>query len=521
LAGLGIAKHEPVVGNSMSGSRSSALHVLRSMSLIGGATVGSIIIGLIRMKVFALLIGPSGIGLLGLLAAVQATAAALAGMGTASSGVRYLTTSMADPDPEVERKARWSFWALTLLLAVIGGLSVWLFRIPIALLGTGSVADAPAIGGLSLAVAFSVIAGAQLAILQAHRQIGDLARVQVIGALLGTIGGVAIISTVGASGIVPALVMVPLGTMCVALLMGKNVPPVQGIRPRPATLSASWRMLLSLGAVMMVSGFVGMATQIAVRSRVVQNLGLEAAGLYQAGWTISVTNIGLVLTAMAADYFPRLSSVAGDPDAERALVNQQLHIALLIFAPLLIGLTALAPLVLHVLYSSRFEDAAEFLRWQLLGDIFKLGGWTLGYVMIARNDKFTFLAVEIGFAVIFLGMVWMLTSQLGLVGAGVGYAIAYLCYFITSVITCGIKYDVSLIKSNLFEVMLISVICITLIIISRYSEISVLVLGVIIAFLFSIICLHKIANIASGNQKYSLLAQRLLRWIKIRSPRLR
>ena len=424
------------------------------------------------MKAFALLIGPAGIGLLGLLAAVQATTAALAGMGTASSGVRYLTAGITDREPGQEREARWNYWALTLLLAVLGGIGVWLFRIPIARLGTGRVEDASAIGWLSLAVAFSIVAGAQLAILQAHRQIADIAQVQVGGALLGMIGGVSVVSAMGMAGVVPALVMVPLGTMIVALGRGRGVPPMAWLRPVPATLGASWRMLLALGAIMMVSGFIGMATQIAVRSIVVGRLGLDAAGLYQAGWTISVTNIGLVLTAMAADYFPRLSAVAGDPLAERELVNQQLHVGLLICAPLVTGLIAFAPLALHILYSAKFEGAAGFLRWQMLGDIFKLGGWALGYVMIARNDKFVFLAVEASFAAIYLPVTLMFTAVAGLDVVGVGYTLAHIVYFTIGVAVCARRYGVTLDRGNVSRIAILAVICAGLIALGQISVIS-------------------------------------------------
>lgn len=43
---------------------------------------------------------------------------------------------------------------------------------------------------------------------------------------------------------------------------------------------------------------------------VVRSLGLDAAGLFQAAATLSTLYIGVILTAMGADFYPRLTAVA-------------------------------------------------------------------------------------------------------------------------------------------------------------------------------------------------------------------
>jgi len=497
----------------VSSDRSSYRQILRATSVIGGATAGSILIGLVRMKVFAMMIGPAGIGLLGLLAAIQTTATAVAGMGTASSGVRYLTVDTTDP--EREQDARWTFWALTLLLAALGMVGVWLFRLPIAQLASGRIDDAGAIGWLSVSVALSVIAGAHLSVLQAHRQIADIARVQIGGALLGAVGGIVVVMAAGSAGIVPALIMVPLGTVVVAMAFGRGVPGIRLLRRVPSSLQSGWRLLLSLGVAMMVSNLIGMAVQIAVRALVVRDLGLDAAGLYQAGWTISVTNIGLVLTAMSADYFPRLSAVARDPLREGDMVNQQLHVGLLICAPLIVGMTALAPLALHVLYSSRFEAAADFLRWQLLGDIFKMGGWALGFVMVARNDKIVFMLVEASFAVVYLAVTMICTAAAGLEVVGVAYALAYAVYFSISAMVCIKRYRIVLDRGNIVWMAALATTCATLIVLGHLSWVLVAVPGVMAAAGIALVSVYRLAALSNESGAISP-AQRLARNVAAR-----
>ena len=47
--------------------QSSHKQILRSSFIIGGASVINILVGLLRMKVVAVLLGPAGVGLIGIL----------------------------------------------------------------------------------------------------------------------------------------------------------------------------------------------------------------------------------------------------------------------------------------------------------------------------------------------------------------------------------------------------------------------------------------------------------------------
>ncbi|NBY36084.1 MAG: hypothetical protein EBQ59_01305 [Verrucomicrobia bacterium] len=67
--------------------------ILRSSALMGGAQVVTLGIGFVRTKIVALLIGPSGVGLVGVLTAFNGNITALAGWGLGTSGVRTIAGS--------------------------------------------------------------------------------------------------------------------------------------------------------------------------------------------------------------------------------------------------------------------------------------------------------------------------------------------------------------------------------------------------------------------------------------------
>jgi PST family polysaccharide transporter len=137
------------------------------------------------------------------------------------------------------------------------------------------------------------------------------------------------------------------------------------------------------------------------------------------------------------------------------LVNQQLHAALLLATPVLLGMSALAPLVLYLLYSPDFTPAAGLLRWQLSGELLKLPGWALSFLLLARADKGRYLIVESAFAVAYVGLVAALLPRLGLTGVGIAYAAGYLTYSAVLVWVCARWHSASLSRENGVHVALV------------------------------------------------------------------
>ena len=110
-----------------------------------------------------------------------------------------------------------------------------------------------------------------------------------------------------------------------------------------------------------------MGAAYAVRAMVLQWDGAEAAGYYQAAWTVGGLYVGTILQAMGADFYPRLTGAAHDHALMNRLVNEQTQVGLLLAAPGVIATLAFAPLAILVLYSSEFGEATEVLRWICLG----------------------------------------------------------------------------------------------------------------------------------------------------------
>lgn len=407
---------------------SSHREILHSSSIIGGAAVINIAIGLLRTKVAALLLGPAGIGQIGLLNQLVTTAASMAALGFGSVGIRQVAEAHSRNDPTAVATARRALFWGTLLLALLGSLLFWALRVPIATLVLGDPGQSGAVGWLALGVGLTVACGSQSALLTGLRRVGDLARLNVGAATLSAVLGVAALWVWGENGILAFVVVAPLAMLALGHMYVARLPKV-GVVPTPLPqLAAQWRTLVRLGIAFMGASLVVHIGQLLVRSIVQRELGAEALGHFQAAWTLSMTYIGFVLAAMATDYYPRLSAAIHDRGAANRMINEQTEVALLLAGPVLLAMLALAPWVVRLLYSAQFAEAADILRWQVLGDVLKVASWPLGFVLVAAGAGRTYLLSE-GFTVgLFVLLVWLGLPWLGVQVTGLAFALMYFAY---------------------------------------------------------------------------------------------
>jgi len=400
--------------------------ILRSSSIIGGASLINILVGLARNKVAALLLGPSGLGLIGLLQSVMGTASAVSALGFATVGTRQIAEAAGREDIAGVASARRALFWGTLLLAIAGGTLLWAMRATVASI----VLDDPSLTGvtgwLGLGVALAVASGSQSALLNGLRKLGDLARLSVGSAVLASTLGIVVLWLWGADGIVAFVLAVPLATFVVGHWYVAKLPKSSNQRIPFRAIAGEWRAMVRIGTAFMVAGVVATAGQLLVRTFIQRGLGGDALGQFQAAWMIAMTYMGFVLGAMGTDFLPRLSASIHDHEAVNRLVNEQSEVAMLLAGPVIVGMVALAPWVVELLYSDRFGDAVAVLRWQTLGDVFKIASWPLGFIIIAAGDGIVFMLTESLTITFFAALVWIGLPMIGVQATGAAFLGMYL-----------------------------------------------------------------------------------------------
>ena len=410
--------------------------IFRSSAITGGSSVINMVIKIVKVKVLAVLLGPAGIGLMGLYDNIMVMASTLAGCGMGISGVRQLAAS-AD-EAETLSIVRRALWLGNLMLGIAGMAILWLLREPVARWVFGDSAHASEVGWLGVGLLLTLLAGSQAAVLQGLRRIVDLAKSSIISALVGASVGILAVYLLGKDGVLWFVLTAPAVNILVVSYYTARLPHPQ-IPYDLAMIQQQWLVMLKLGIPLMSAGLIMLITQLAARSIILRELGLEASGYFQAAWAISMTYVGFVMNAMAMDYFPRLTTALSDHERARKLVNEQAEMALLLAGPMLIAMITLAPWVIHLLYAQSFSPAVDILRWQVLGDILKVASWPIGIIFLATGRGGVLIGIQLIWSATYLGPLVLGIQEFGLVIAGVSFWVAFLIYYVVVAIVANKK----------------------------------------------------------------------------------
>ena len=275
--------------------------ILKSTTVVGGSQVIKIVLGIIRTKFLAVLLGPAGIGLMGLYTVVTGTIGAVTNMGMGSSGVRQIAEAVGTGDELKIARTIVTLRRASLVLGVLGMLVTIIFCVPISQLTFGSSEHSWPIALLSVTLFLGSVSVGQTALIQGMRRIADLASLSVLGGLLGTVISIPMIFFWGKEGIVPFLITVSAMTILPSWWFARKIPV--------ARIMLGWREtvreakgLLSLGLVFMATGLMTMAAMYLINILVVRRLGMDDVGLYQSASTLSNLYIGVILSAMGMDF---------------------------------------------------------------------------------------------------------------------------------------------------------------------------------------------------------------------------
>ena len=488
--------------------------VLKSSTLIGVSSLANVALGIVRTKVFALLLGPSGIGLLGLYNSVADLARSVAGLGVNSSGVRQIAEAVGTGDTQRIACTVTTLRRVALCFGALGSLLLLVFSKQVARVTFGDDRHAGAVALLSLAVLFGNVSAAQGALVQGMRRIADLARISVLGALYGTLFSIPIVYFFGERGLVPSLVCVAGMSILTSWWYARKIQ-VERVKLSVREIVRESSGLLKLGVVFMASSLMVMGSAYLVRIILLRQLGFEAAGYYQAAWALGGLYVGFILNSMGADFYPRLTAVASNNAECNRLVNEQAEVGLLLAGPGILGTLVFSPLVIALFYSGKFGPAVEILRWFCLGMLLRVASWPMGYILLAKGAAKVFFWTELVTNALQVGLVYAAVQAFGLVGAGIGffgmYVFYWLCIYLVVRRLSGFRWSSANRRLALALVPLITIVF------GAWYVLPALVvtgLGLIVTVLAGVYSLKTLCSLMPLS-RFPRLAQRLLRFCRL------
>ena len=423
-----------IVSNLMSeSSQRSYSRMLKATSTLAGAKVFTILISIIRTKIVALLLGPAGIGLVNLVGASTDFARVTFAFGLEGATARKVAAASSSNDPALLDHSYRVSARTSLFAGLLAGITLALVS---PLLGAKILGDVGkfwwfCFGAISLL--FTPLLGVQLAFMQGLRQSRALALCQIIASISGAVINLLLVWLLGVIGGVISVLPLAIISLMVHYAFLKSLRPSQLYEQIPVCLNDS-RNLLKLGSGFAINGiwlaasgwlnlfFIGRFYGVAE--------GAQQIGLYGAAATMSNLYIGILISAMATEFYPGLVEASKDRVALNGLLNQQTMLAMTIGVPATMAMVVFAPWILGLLYSQDFLPGTEIMRWMLAGMAIRFASCPLGYTLLAVGSTRMIVVSELAMGAATIVSSYFLLQVFGLVGLGISLATINLLYLI-------------------------------------------------------------------------------------------
>jgi len=400
---------------------SSYSHILKYTGIFGSVQGLNIMVGIIRNKLVAMILGPNGMGLVSIFNSTIKLLSDSTNFGIGMSGVKSISEKCDKGDSEGLRSAvlqirSWSmltaFFGMFLCVLLSPLLNDWTFN-----WGDHTLHFV----FLSPVVALMAITGGETAILKGCRQLKNLAKISIYYVLGALLTSVPIYYFFGESGIVPSLFVIALIQMLLTIACSYRLVPLR-ISFKKRSLEGGFSMI-RLGIAFVFAGIMGSGAEFVIKSFLNNTGSLNVVGLFNAGYMMTMTYVGMVFSAMETDYYPRLSAIQGTGKTLNDCVNKQIEVCLLLVSPLLVLLMTGLPILLPLLYSEKFLPVMGMVQISIFAMYMRAITLPISYISLGKGDSTSYLLMEACFDIAIVLLIILGYRLCGLTGIGVGITI--------------------------------------------------------------------------------------------------
>jgi O-antigen/teichoic acid export membrane protein len=391
------------------------------------ATVIRMLTGFVSVKVVAAVIGPVGVALLGQLNNFAQIMLSISNGGI-NAGITKYTSEYADTEKDYILFLGTGFW-LTVVLSIVTSL---------VLIGGAGYFSETILHDIQYKSVFDVFGVTILlyalnalltAVINGFKEYKKYVIANIVGSLVGMVFAVILSIRFGIYG---ALISTVTFQSIVFFITLGIVAKSYWFKWRSFLLKFNKAVVVKLShysLMAIVSAVTVPAGQIIVRNFITSDRSITDAGLWEGINRISSMYLMVITASLGVYFLPKLSELKLKKDIRNEIFSvYKMIIPFLLVTTFIIYIFRV--FIIHVLFTSAFTGMQNLFAFQLVGDILKIMGWVLGYLLLAKAMTKTYIIMEIVNFLLLIGISYFLVKIYGTVGATIAFAIVYLIYFI-------------------------------------------------------------------------------------------
>ena len=397
-------------------------NIFKTTFLFGFVQVFRAVIGIVKNKLVAILIGPEGMGLLGIFNSTIQMIQTGAGLGINQSAVRDVAEAKGSGDNERVYRIVKVTNRVVLFTGLLGCLVTLILSHYLSVWTLGGTGYTFSYCILAIVVALNIINEGKQALLKGVRHLRALAYASMIGTVVGLVTAIPLYYFFGKDGIVPELLIASILALLVSQYYVNKIPK------EPVSLSLKETFedaqpMIRMGVALMFVTLLQTITSFAVNAFIRSQGGLTDVGYYSAGSNILNAYFGMIITALMTDYYPRIASVNQNNSKIQDELNKQSMVSVVLCCPLIVLFIALMPLFVNILYSQEFMPTLDYLRFGIFWTVITICSNQVDMILIAKNNSRVFMTISVIVRAVQLIMCIVLYKYWGLVGLGISYGL--------------------------------------------------------------------------------------------------
>ncbi len=405
--------------------------LFRVFSLTSLSTLVRMLSGLITAKVMAIIIGPTGIALLGQLNSFSSIILSLSNGGISNGIVKYVSEYK---NSKYKTQILLSnCLKITLFFSVLCGILMIVLNIKLSkwIFLTDEYYYIFIIFGFTIVLyALNIML---ISLVNGFKEFKEFVKINIANTILGVIFTVSFIYFLGFKGALISAVTYQSVMIFITFFMIKKMSWFNIESFKHKINYNIIKKLSSYSLMTLVSVLIVPVSQLILRSYIITNISTIEAGWWEAMNRISGMYLLVITSSLGVYYLPKLSETMSQKELQK-----EIFFAYKFITPILIlGITAVYFFrfwIVKILFSEEFLPMTNLFIWQLIGDTFKIFSWILAYVMLAKAKVVLFICTELFFPSFFLLLSFHLINKgFGIIGVTQAYALKYILYFLSMI----------------------------------------------------------------------------------------
>jgi O-antigen/teichoic acid export membrane protein len=414
---------------------SSFNEIIKSTSIFGGLQIFNILISILRSKMIAVFLGPSGIGIYGLITSSLGLVSGITNFGLATVAVKSITEANATSDKKDLNKALFIIKKTSWITGFFGLLLTFFFAKKMSIIAFQNEDYIVWFRFLSIVILTNQLNITYNSLFQGLRKFSTLTKITFLSSLISFLISIPLFYFFQKTTILLSIIITSFVSLSISIFFAKDFN-FHSIKLNTNEILIESYKIIKVGFLISLSFLLGTVSSYLLQIYITNKGGVEQVGLYLAGFAIINNYVGIIFSAMSTEYYPRLTLTASNFLLSKKIINQQAEFTLLVLAPILLFFIIFINFIINLLYSNSFLLLNDMLYWSAIGVYFKCIGWPIAYYFLARGDGKLYFINELISVFYSLALSILGYYLYGMTGLGVAYMVSQIlylfqCYIIT------------------------------------------------------------------------------------------